>query len=67
MKIIELKQKLDQLEQDHGNIDYCDISFRYNWDGEIYPVNFAFEDLFDSETNSKLETIILLHEDNNNE
>ena len=60
MKIIDLKRAISKLEKEHGNIDQCDINWRYNADSHVHRVNYLEEDLFDAETNNKLDSVVFM-------
>lgn len=61
MKIKDLKKILQQLEEEHGNIDNCDINYRYNNDSDVYRVNILEEDLFDPVTNNILDSVVFMN------
>ena len=58
MKVKELKKILKQLEEEHGNIDNCDINYRYNNDSDVIRLDYLEEDLFDSVTNNILDNVV---------
>jgi len=58
MKIKHLKQILKKLEQEHGNIDECDINYRYDDNSDVIKLNHLEEDLFDTKTNNILDSIV---------
>tara|TARA_Y100001937_G_C7036982_1_gene292824 strand:- start:252 stop:446 length:195 start_codon:yes stop_codon:yes gene_type:complete len=58
MKIKDLKEILATLEQEHGNIDECDINYRHNLESDVYRLNHLEEDLFDEDTNNILESVV---------
>jgi len=60
MKIIDLKKAILKLEEEHDNIDHCDINFRYNNDSDVHRLNFLEEDLFDAETNNILDSVVFM-------
>lgn len=59
MNIRQLKKYIQQLEDDHGNIDNVTINFRWNHDSEIHLCNFIEEDLY-KDDNKTLDTICFL-------
>ena len=63
MKASALKQFLIHVEEDikHNGrtLDDVDVNFRYHNDSDVYRLNYVEEDLFDPETNSIVESIIL--------
>tara|TARA_R100001443_G_scaffold116760_1_gene138376 strand:+ start:3565 stop:3762 length:198 start_codon:yes stop_codon:yes gene_type:complete len=61
MKIKDLKKIIENLEAEHGNIDNCDINYRFNNDSEVMRLNHLEEDLFDSETNNILDSVVFLN------
>lgn len=66
MKVKELKKIIKQLEEEHGNIDNCDINYRHNSNSDVMRINHLEEDLFDSETNNILDSVVFLNNNNNN-
>jgi hypothetical protein len=61
MKIKDLKKIIKKLEAEHGNIENCHINYRYNNDSEVMRINHLEEDLFDSETNNILDSVVFLN------
>ena len=61
MKIKDLKKIIKNLEAEHGNIDNCDINYRFNNDSEVMRLNHLEEDLFDSETNNILDSVVFMN------
>ena len=61
MKIKDLKQIIKNLEAEYGNIDNCDINYRFNNDSDVIRINHLEEDLFDSETNNILDSVVFLN------
>ena len=61
MKVKDLKKIIKQLEEEHGNIDNCDINYRHDNDSDVMRVNHLEEDLFDSETNNILDSVVFLN------
>ena len=63
MKASALKQFLNYVEEDikHSGrtLDDVDVNFRYHNDSDVYRLNYVEEDLFDPETNSIIESIVL--------
>ena len=51
MRIKDLKKTILKLEKEHGNIDHCNINFRYNNNSDVIRLNFLEEDLFDAGNN----------------
>jgi hypothetical protein len=60
MKIKELKKIIKELEEEHGNIDNCEINYRHNYESAVMRINHLEEDLFDSETNNILDSVVFL-------
>tara|TARA_Y100001972_G_scaffold81991_1_gene99708 strand:+ start:994 stop:1389 length:396 start_codon:yes stop_codon:yes gene_type:complete len=58
MKVKDLKKILAELEQEHGNIDECDVNYRRCDDSEVFRINHLEEDLFDAETNNVLDSVV---------
>lgn len=61
----DLLQFLEQLQSEGHNLSNVLINFRTDYDSDIQPCIAVEEDLFDAETNSRLESIVFLA--NNNE
>tara|TARA_R100000773_G_C4212858_1_gene111974 strand:+ start:759 stop:956 length:198 start_codon:yes stop_codon:yes gene_type:complete len=61
MKIKDLKKIIKNFEAEHGNIDNCDINYRFNNDSEVFRINHLEEDLFDSQTNNILDSVVFLN------
>lgn len=61
MKIKDLKKIIKNFEAEHGNIDDCDINYRYNNDSEVFRINHLEEDLFDAQTNNILDSVVFLN------
>ena len=64
MRIIDLKKAIFKLEQEHSNVDHCEIYFRYNNDSDVYTINFLEEDLFDAYTNNLLRSVVFMVDQN---
>ena len=64
MTIKELKNRIQQLENEHGNVDNCTINFRIDYDSEVVGVNYIEEDLCNQLTNNTLESVVFLHDNN---
>ena len=54
----ELLDYLLELNQDN-DLSQIEVNFRYSDDSEVFEVSKVEEDLFDEETNNKLESIVL--------
>ena len=65
MKIKDLKKIIKNLEAEHGNIDNCDINYRFNNDSDVMRINHLEEDLFDSETNNILDSVVFRNNNDN--
>jgi len=65
MKIKDLKQIIKNLEAEYGNIDNCDINYRFNNDSDVMRINHLEEDLFDSEFNFFLDSVVFLNNNDN--
>ena len=50
---------LQELEQDGVDLSQVSVNYRDNDDSDVEVVTFVGEDLFDQETNSILESIVL--------
>tara|TARA_Y100001972_G_C7642403_1_gene322763 strand:+ start:1045 stop:1239 length:195 start_codon:yes stop_codon:yes gene_type:complete len=61
MKIKDLKKIINRLEKEHGNIDNCEINYRYDKDSEVIRVKYLEEDLYDSQTNNILDSVVFLN------
>ena len=63
MKASKLKDFLisveNEIKYNSRTLDNVDVNFRYSDDSDVYMVGFVEEDLFDAETNSIIESIIL--------
>ncbi len=44
MTILKLKQAIQELENEHGNIDNVTLNYRFCQDSDIEPLKFACED-----------------------
>ena len=64
MRIKDLKKTILKLEKEHGNIDHCNINFRYNNNSDVIRLNFLEEDLFDAETNNLLDSVVFMVDNN---
>lgn len=60
----DLRQFLDELEDAGNDLKKIVVNYRHDDDSEVEEVRCVWEDLFDSETNSVLESIILVTESN---
>jgi hypothetical protein len=60
MTILQLKQAITELENNHGNIDNVTINFRWGYDSDIHVCNFVEEDLY-KEDNKTLDSICFLN------
>ena len=58
-----LLDTLLQLEDEGNDLSSITINFRNNWDADTEVCTSISEDLFDSATNSKLESLVLLSND----
>lgn len=67
MKASKLKQFLNYVEEDikHSGrtLDDVDVNFRFHSNSDVYTIKYVEEDLFDPETNSIIESIVLKAED----
>lgn len=61
----DLLQFFEQLQADGHDLSKIAINFRTDNDSDVQPCVAVEEDLFDAETNSRLESIVFLA--NNNE
>jgi len=60
MNAKELIEQLTHLAKSNGvALENIDVYYRFDFDSDTEDVNFLFEDLYDQETNSVLETIVL--------
>ena len=58
-----LLNTLLQLKNEGNDLSKITINFRNNWDSDTEVCTSICEDLFDSETNSRLESLVLLADD----
>ena len=49
-----------QLKEEGHDLSSITVNFRTTWDSDVQVCTSIAEDLFDSETNSKLESLVLL-------
>jgi hypothetical protein len=56
----ELKSFIEDLEQNGYNLDAISINFRQDYDSEVLQVTQVEEDLYDEQTNSLLQSIVLV-------
>ncbi len=61
MTIKELKNRIQQLEREHGNIDECSINYRHSNNSDALRVTYMEEDLFDEENNNILDSVVFMH------
>ena len=54
MTVQQLREALTQFD------DHLNVNLRVSYDDDVYPVHFLAEDLYDSETNSILESVVIL-------
>ena len=66
MNIKELKNYIQNLENEHGNIDDVTINFRWSQDSDVHVCNFVEEDLY-KEDNKTLDTICFLTDNEESE
>ena len=59
MNIKQLKNYIQNLENEHGNIDEVTINFRWSSDSDVNICNFVEEDLY-KEDNKTLDSICFL-------
>jgi hypothetical protein len=50
---------LEQLKNEGNDLSRITITYRYDDDSDVHPCQFVEEDLYDSETNNILESIII--------
>lgn len=62
MNAQEIFDFLKELQLDGVNLSRIDVNFRLTADNDVVRINDVSEDLFDSETNSNLESIIFTGE-----
>ena len=62
MTILKLKQAIQELENEHGNIDNVTLNYRFCQDSDIEPLKFIYEDLY-KEDNSTLDSVVLTHKE----
>lgn len=60
----ELKQYLKELESEGYDLKNIAVNYRSDSDSDVEPVALVGEDLYDSETNSVLESILLTGDSN---
>jgi hypothetical protein len=56
----ELKSFIEDLEQNGYNLDVISINFRQDYDSEVLQITQVEEDLYDEQTNSVLQSIVLV-------
>ena len=59
MKAQKLLKFLLELESDGVDLSKVSVNYRYDSDSDVEVVKYVGEDLFDQETNSILESIVL--------
>ena len=59
MKVKELRDYLNELESDHGDIDDVVVYYRHNYDSDLRVLKFLEEDLFEKD-NKTLYSVALL-------
>ena len=59
MNAQKLLEFLQELEQDGVDLSQVSVNYRHDDDSDVEVVRFVGEDLFDQETNSILESIVL--------
>lgn len=63
MKAKQLLTYLQDLENHGIDLENVDVNFREDYDSDVIKVNHVAEDLYDEETNSVLESIVLTNKD----
>lgn len=63
MKARELMNYFEELEEQGVDLDNLDVNFREDYDSDVIKVNHVFEDLYDEETNSVLQSIVLTNKE----
>ena len=64
MNAQELINQLTHLSESNGvQLKDIEVYYRFDFDSDIEDVNFLFEDIFDQETNSILESVVLVSKD----
>jgi len=60
MNARELIAQLTHLSESNGvHLEDIEVYYRFDFDSDIEDVNYVFEDIFDQETNSVLESVVL--------
>ena len=61
MKKLNAKQLFDYLTElkKDNDLSNIQVNYRYSNDSDVYEVSIVEEDLYDEETNNKLESIVL--------
>jgi hypothetical protein len=64
MNAQELINQLTHLSESNGvQLKDIEVYYRFDFDSDIEDINFLFEDIFDQETNSILESVVLVSKD----
>lgn len=65
MNAQELIDTLTKLAKEHNvPLDELDVFYRENYDSDHQSINWVFEDAYDSETNSVLQSVVLIDDGN---
>ena len=64
MNAQELINQLTHLSESNGvQLKDIEVYYRFDFDSDIEDINFLFEDIFYQETNSILESVVLVSKD----
>ena len=63
MKASDLIKQLTNLAKKHDvSLDDLEVSYRENYDSDVQGINWLVEDLYDSETNSIIHSVVLMED-----
>lgn len=63
MKANLLIEMLKEMSKEHDvKLSELEVNFRVDFDSDVKDINYVIEDLFDEETNSILESVVLCTE-----
>ena len=64
MNAAELVKRLNEIAKEHNvSLEDLEVNYRVDFDSDVEEINWVGEDLYDSETNSKLKSVILFCDD----
>lgn len=63
MKASDLIKQLTNLAKKHKvSLNDLEVSYRENYDSDVQAINWLFEDLYDSDTNSVIQSVVLMED-----